>query len=189
MDFLIAGLGNFSPEYEHTRHNIGFDIVDRLAARFEAAFDSRRHADVSQFTHKGKRFTLIKPTTYMNLSGKAVRYWLGKLKIEAANLLVVVDEINLPLGAIRIRPGGSDGGHNGLASVIEVLGTRDFPRLRFGIGDDYPRGRQSDFVLGRWTKPEWQVVEPRLDAAADAIVAFGLRGIERAMNEYNSGAN
>jgi len=185
MKFLIAGLGNFAPDYNHTRHNIGFDIVDRLAARFGVAFTSRRFADMAKVSHKGKSFTLIKPTTFMNLSGKAVRYWLGKLELHPSQLLVVVDEVNLPLGTVRLRPEGSDGGHNGLMSIIEMLGTRAFTRLRFGIGDDYPRGRQSDYVLGKWSEEEWKLVEPRLDVAADAILTFGLGGITQAMNEFN----
>jgi PTH1 family peptidyl-tRNA hydrolase len=185
MDFLIAGLGNYAAEYVNTRHNVGFDIVDILARRFDASFASARYAETADFKHKGRAVTLLKPTTYMNLSGKAIRYWLSKVQVTPDRLLVVVDEINLPLGAIRLRPDGSDGGHNGLASVIELIGTNRFARLRFGIGNDFPKGYQSDYVLGTWTAEELEGIRPRLEAAADAAMAFVLTGIERAMNNYN----
>jgi PTH1 family peptidyl-tRNA hydrolase len=188
MEFLIAGLGNYAPEYDHTRHNIGFDIVDRLAKRFGVAFESGRFAEFTQFRHKGKTFNLIKPTTFMNRSGKAVRHWLGKLQLKPERMLVLVDEVNLPLGSLRLRANGSDGGHNGLASIIEYILTEDFARLRFGIGNEYGRGQQSDYVLGKWSEEEWQVVDRRIDVAAEAALAFGLSGIDKAMNDYNQTA-
>lgn len=186
MKFLIAGLGNFGLEYKSTRHNIGFDVVDNLAARFDCTFESKRFAERAKFRHKGRQFFLIKPTTFMNLSGKAVRYWLNKLGLELEQLLIVVDEVNLPLGAIRLRSSGSDGGHNGLENIIEILGTRNFSRMRIGIGDDYPRGGQSDYVLGEWSSDELNALKPRIDTATDAILSYALQGISRTMNQYNT---
>ncbi len=151
MKYLIVGLGNIGTDYHHTRHNIGFDVADAFAAKHGALFRSDRLADVAEIKWKGRILVVIKPTTYMNLSGKAVKYWMDKEKIPAENMLVIVDELALPLEVIRLRPGGSDAGHNGLKSIQETIGTNQYPRLRFGIGNDFPKGRQVDYVLGRWT--------------------------------------
>lgn len=186
MKFLIAGLGNVGNEYAHTRHNIGFDIANAFVQKHGASFRVDRLAYVADIRWKGKSITCICPTTYMNLSGKAVRYWLDKEKIALENLLVIVDEVALPLDSIRIRPSGSDGGHNGLKSIREVLETEQYPRLRFGIGNDFPKGYQSDFVLGRWRKEEEPLVKLKIDKAVEAAELFISRGINAAMNEVNN---
>lgn len=185
MQFLIAGLGNVGAEYQHTRHNIGFDIVDLLADRFEANFDLDRHAFKTQFSFKGKVFHLIKPTTYMNLSGKAVRYWLQQLKIEPKQLLVVLDDKDLDFGKMRLRAKGSDGSHNGLASISETLSHTQYPRLRFGIGNNFAKGRQVDFVLGKWNDEENAELPALTEKASEAILSFATIGIERTMNLFN----
>ena len=186
MKYLIAGLGNTGKEYENTRHNIGFMILDALAGASNIAFKTDRLADVAELKYKGKAFILIKPSTYMNLSGKAVNYWLQKEKITIENLLVITDDIALPLGAMRIRPKGSDGGHNGLKNIQEVIGTTEYARLRFGVGSDFPKGRQVEYVLGKWGDEELKALSPRVELAADAVKAFGTIGLARAMNEFNS---
>lgn len=152
MKFLIVGLGNIGDEYAHTRHNIGFDVVNAFVQKHGGSFRVDRLAYVADIKWKRKTFICVCPTTYMNLSGKAVKYWMDKEKVLLENTLVVVDDLALPLSKIRVKPGGSDAGHNGLKSLQEVLGTRDYPKLRFGIGSDYPKGHQSDFVLGKWKK-------------------------------------
>lgn len=186
MKFLIAGLGNIGAEYTHTRHNIGFDVLDRLARDQEITFSPNRYADYASFSTKGRHFHLIKPATYMNLSGKAVRYWLHELKLDTARLLVIVDDVALPLGKLRLRPNGSDGGHNGLRDINEVLDTNEYPRLRFGIGNEYPKGQQVNYVLNPWTGEEWETIELKLKTAGEIIINFGLIGIERTMNQYNN---
>lgn len=186
MKYLIVGLGNIGTDYHHTRHNIGFDVVDALAAKHNVAFNSDRLADVANIKWKGKMLLTIKPTTYMNLSGKAVKYWMDKEKIPLENVMVIVDELALPLSAIRIRPGGSDAGHNGLKSIQESLATNQYPRLRFGIGNDFPKGRQIDFVLGKWTKQEEPVVLQKIDKCAEIIESFVTAGLPRTMNNYNN---
>ena len=165
MKYLIACLGNIGREYENTRHNIGFSIADHWAKEFETAFTTNRLAQTAVAKHKGKVMLVIKPTTYMNLSGKAVNYWMKQEKVPIENLLVVLDDIALPFATLRMRTKGSDGGHNGLSDIINTLGTNEFARLRFGLGDDYPKGRQVDFVLGQWKPAEQQVVEQKLDTA------------------------
>jgi PTH1 family peptidyl-tRNA hydrolase len=185
MKYLIAGLGNIGEEYKHTRHNIGFDVVDAFAARHNAVFQNDRLADVAECKWKGKTFILIKPTTYMNLSGRAVKYWLDKEKIPLENLLVILDDLALPLDVIRLRPGGSDAGHNGLKSIQESLGSNQYPRLRFGVGNQYPKGRQVEFVLGKWKNTEEPVVQEKIEKSADIIESFASIGIARTMNEYN----
>jgi peptidyl-tRNA hydrolase, PTH1 family len=185
MKFLIAGLGNIGSDYEGTRHNIGFDVVDALARRFDAKFESDTHGLLAQFKHKGKTFILLKPTTYMNLSGKAVRYWLQKEKIQQDNLLVVVDELNLDFGKQRIRPKGSDGGHNGLKSIDELLGNPNYARLRVGIGNNFPKGRQADYVLGEWTKEEAEKIPEILPLSCEIVLSFATIGLEMTMNQYN----
>ena len=185
MKYLIASLGNIGAEYDNTRHNIGFKIADRLAKDLEGTFTTSRLAQVSEMKYKGKTLVVIKPTTYMNLSGKAVKYWLGYEKIPMVNLLVVNDDIALPLGTLRLRKQGADGGHNGLTDIIEKLGTNVFCRLRFGLGDDFPRGRQVDFVLGQWTASEDPIVDQKCDEAVEIIKSFVTQGVDRTMNQFN----
>ncbi|HXH18150.1 MAG TPA: aminoacyl-tRNA hydrolase [Chitinophagales bacterium] len=184
MKYLIAGLGNIGDDYVHTRHNIGFDIVNSFLPD-PTVFSLDRHAYHASLKFKGRTLHLIKPTTYMNLSGKAVKYWMEKEKIPLENTLVICDDIALPFGKIRIRKEGSDGGHNGLKSVIETLGTTAFPRLRFGIGGDFPKGYQVDYVLGKWTEEELKLLPEKISAAADAVRSFVTEGIDRAMSRYN----
>ncbi len=185
MKYLVAGMGNIGDEYADTRHNIGFTIVDALARESDILFESGRYASVAKIRLKGKTIVLIKPVTYMNLSGKAVRYWMQKEKITPENLLVIVDDIALPLGQLRLRAKGSDGGHNGLISIIEYLETTDFARLRFGIGSDFAKGYQVDYVLGRWTKQEEEVVLPRIGVAMELIKSFVTDGVEKTMSAFN----
>ena len=185
MKYLIACLGNIGAEYDNTRHNIGFKIADRLAKDLEASFTTSRLAQVAEMRFKGKTLVVIKPTTYMNLSGKAVKYWLNEEKIPMENLLVVNDDIALPLGTLRLRKQGADGGHNGLTDIIEKLGTNVFCRLRFGLGDDFPRGRQIDFVLGQWKASEEPIVDEKCDMAVEIIKSFVTQGPDRTMNQYN----
>lgn len=183
---LIVGLGNPGSEYDNTRHNIGFKILDVFASLLKLQFESSRLAFTAEGKIKNKAYFLVKPTTFMNLSGKAVNYYLQQEKIPLNNLLVVTDDIALPVGTIRLRPKGSDGGHNGLKSVNEVLGSDNYSRLRFGIGNDYPKGTQVNFVLGKWTIEEEKIILPKIDLASNAIKDFGLMGIEKTMNAYNS---
>ena len=185
MKFLIAGLGNIGAEYDATRHNIGFDVADTFVMRHGGTFSLDRHAFVSEVKWKGKIFVVIKPTTYMNLSGKAIKYWLDKEKIPLENLLVIVDEIALPLGTLRIRSAGSNAGHNGLKNIELVLATDKYQRLRFGIGSDFPKGRQVEFVLGKWKPSELPVVKDMIVKSVDALECFGTQGITKAMNEFN----
>jgi peptidyl-tRNA hydrolase, PTH1 family len=183
--FLIVGLGNFDMEYAGTRHNIGFDVVDELAQKHGVSFAISRLAGVAEIKWKGKSIICIKPTTYMNLSGKAVKYWMDKESIAMENLMVVVDDKALPLAKLRVRPGGNDGGHNGLKSVQEYLGTAEFPKLRFGIGDNFPKGGQVEYVLGKWRKEELPLVKLKIEKAAEALESFVSMGIERTMEHYN----
>lgn len=185
MSFLIAGLGNIGEEYAGTRHNVGFDIVDKVAEKAGTAFSLDRHAQVASYRSRGKNIYLIKPTTYMNLSGKAVRYWLSELKISQQNLLVVLDDLAIEFGTIRLRGKGSDGGHNGLKDINATLGNGNYARLRFGIGSNYPKGAQVHFVLGKWNEEEKKQLPELLQKSADAINAFIFEGLERAMNKYN----
>lgn len=183
--FLIAGLGNIGAEYAGTRHNIGFDVVDELARRMELSWSTDRLAYVATGSLRGKKVWLIKPTTYMNLSGKAIQYWLKQTGVPQENLLVITDDISLDLGRLRTRLKGSDGGHNGLKSIQESLGNQLYPRMRFGIGRDFNRGRQVEFVLGKWKDVEVPDVEAAIDKAADAATCFVLRGVQAVMNEFN----
>lgn len=183
--YLIAGLGNIGAEYAETRHNIGFKILDALAGASNISFKTDRYADVANLKVKNKELVLIKPSTYMNLSGKAINYWLQHEKIPLQNLLVVVDEIALPFGTIRLKGKGSDGGHNGLKSINQILGRQDYPRLRFGIGNDYPKGGQVNHVLGEWEAQELADLKPRIELSCKAIETFALAGLNTAMNEYN----
>ena len=186
MKFLIVGLGNVGNEYAHTRHNIGFDVVNAFVQKHEASFRTDRLAYVAEVKWKGKIFVCICPTTFMNLSGKAVKYWMDKEKILLENTLTIVDDIALPLSKLRMRPSGSDAGHNGLKSIHEVLGTINYPKLRFGIGNDYPKGHQSDFVLGKWRNTEEPLVKLKIDKAVEAIETFAVQGITTAMNHVNN---
>lgn len=184
--FLIVGLGNIGDEYAHTRHNIGFDVVDALVKKHGGQFRAERLADVAELKLKGKQLLVIKPNTYMNLSGKAVKYWRDKESIAIGNILVVLDDLALPLERLRLRGTGSDAGHNGLKSIQEALGTTEYPKLRFGIGNDYPKGRQADFVLGKWKKEEEGVVMEKTNKSVEAIEQFVLAGLATAMNQFNN---
>ena len=184
--YLIIGLGNIGDEYNHTRHNIGFDILDAFVAKHKGAFLIDRLAYKAEVKLKGKLIYCIKPTTYMNLSGKAVKYWLDKEKIELSRMLVLVDELAVPLDKIKIKPAGSDGGHNGLKSIQEILGTTSYPRLRFGIGNDFPKGRQVEHVLGKWSAKEELVVEKKIEKSVEAIEMFVLTDLEKAMASFNN---
>lgn len=184
--FLIVGLGNIGDEYAETRHNIGFKIVDHLAAEAAVKFTSERLADVAHLKHKGKQLVLIKPSTYMNLSGKAVNYWLQNEKIPIENMMVLVDELALPFGKIRVGPKGSDGGHNGLKSIQEVMGTSNYVRMRFGISNEFNKGSQINYVLGKWNDEELKTLSERIKIAGDAIKAFAFIGLQRCMNEFNT---
>jgi PTH1 family peptidyl-tRNA hydrolase len=186
MKYLIAGLGNIGDEYANTRHNIGFVVMDAIARVTGVDFSPGRHADVATAVYKARTLILIKPTTYVNLSGKAVRYWTTKEKIDLSRLLVIVDDIALPLGTLRLKARGSDGGHNGLADVIGYLETTDFARLRIGIGGDFARGYQVDYVLGKWTKQEEEILLPCIPVAVEAVMSFVTIGVDRTMNEYNT---
>ena len=188
MKFLIVGLGNVGNEYAHTRHNIGFDVVNAFVQKHTGNFRADRLAYVSEIKLKGKTFVCICPSTFMNLSGKAVKYWMDKEKIAFENMLVIVDDIALPTDKLRLRPGGRDAGHNGLKSLQEILGTSDYPKLRFGIGNDYPKGHQSDFVLGKWKKEEEPLMKLKIEKAVEAIETFALQGITPAMNQVNNQA-
>jgi PTH1 family peptidyl-tRNA hydrolase len=186
MKFLVVGLGNPGNEYAHTRHNIGFDVVNTFITKHEGVFRKDRLAYTSEVKWKGKKFICICPTTYMNLSGKAVKYWMDKESIPAENVLVIVDEVALPLSKLRLRPSGSDGGHNGLKSIHESLGTTQYPRLRFGIGNTYPKGMQSEYVLGKWDKDEEPIIKLKIDKAVGVIETFAVAGITTAMNQVNN---
>jgi PTH1 family peptidyl-tRNA hydrolase len=185
LKYLIAGLGNIGDEYQETRHNIGFKIVEALAAEAGASFISERLAFHCSMRWKGKTLHLIKPTTFMNLSGKAVKYWLDKLEIPKENLLVIVDDIAIPFGHPRIRPKGSDGGHNGLTSVQECLGTSEYPRMRFGVEGNFSKGKQVNYVLGKWNEEERKQLPEKIKTACDAVKNFTSIGLERTMNIYN----
>ncbi len=183
--YLIIGLGNIGEEYNLTRHNIGFKIVDKLAKDAEFKFNTSKLADVCNISIKGRKTILIKPSTYMNLSGKAVQYWLQAEKIQLKNCLILVDDIALPFGKLRFAPKGSDGGHNGLKNIQEVLQTSDYNRLRFGIDNKFSRGGLSDYVLGKWNETEQQELDKALTKAAEAVKSYVFRGLEETMNFYN----
>lgn len=184
--YLIVGLGNIGEEYEHTRHNIGFDIADDLAEKLNVKFSNDRLAYIAESKYKGRQIYLIKPTTYMNLSGKAVSYWKNALNISLENILVMVDELSFPIATFKIHPKGSDGGHNGLKSIQEALQTTHYARLRFGIGNHYPKGKQVEYVLGKWKDEEWSLVKQTLPLCSDAVLCFVFEGIQNAMNKYNN---
>ncbi len=185
MKYLIVGLGNMGAEYDDTRHNIGFDIVDFLAQQFNATFKDDYLGDLAIVKTKGRSLYLLKPSTFMNLSGKAIRYWLQKLKVNTPNLLVIVDDINIPFGKIRLRPKGNDGGHNGLKNINLLLGTQEYARLRVGIGKDFGIGRQIDFVLGKWTLEEEKELSAIKNKCAECIISFSTIGIQHTMSSFN----
>lgn len=186
MKYLIVGLGNIGDEYRDTRHNIGFRVLDAFAEASNASFNTCRYGDVAQVRVKNKLLTLLKPSTYMNLSGNAVRYWKEQEGIAIDHILVVVDDLALPFGALRLRVGGSDAGHNGLKNIAEMLKSTAYPRLRFGIGNDFPRGCQIDYVLGHFTEEQEKELPARVEVASEAIRSFCLEGVSRAMNRFNN---
>ncbi|MFV8280522.1 aminoacyl-tRNA hydrolase [Christiangramia marina] len=183
--FLIVGLGNIGPKYENTRHNIGFKILDELAREKEVSFETQKLGDVASFKFKGRTFVLLKPSTYMNLSGKAVNYWMQKEKINLENLLVVTDDLNLSFGTLRLKTKGSDGGHNGLKDIQAQLNTTKYNRFRFGISDEFAKGQQIDYVLGEWDDDELKKMPERLKTSAELILSFGTAGVSNTMNSYN----
>lgn len=185
MKYLIAGLGNIGPDYEQTRHNIGFMVLDALAKASNAVFEDRRYGFVATTRLKNRSLILLKPSTFMNLSGNAIRYWLQKEKIENRNLLVVVDDLALPFGTLRMKSKGSDAGHNGLKHIQDLIGT-NYPRLRFGIGSDFPRGRQVDYVLEEFSDEEKILLPERVETAGEMVRSFCLAGINETMNLYNN---
>lgn len=186
MKYLIAGLGNIGKDYEFTRHNIGFEILDSLAGESGIFFNPARYGDVAEFKYRGRQAILLKPSTFMNLSGKAVSYWLKQEKIPLERLLVVTDDLALPFGKIRIRMKGSDGGHNGLKNINEILGNLNYARLRFGIGDEFHKGQQVDYVLSKWSSEEEEHLPERIKICREAIQSFIFRGAARTMNDFNS---
>ena len=183
-EFIIAGLGNPGTEYDRTRHNTGFMVLDAFANAVGATFDDRRYGFVAETSLKGRKLFLLKPTTYMNLSGNAVRYWMNKENIDESHLLVIVDDLSLPLGAFRMKGNGSNGGHNGLGHIQQLIG-QQYARLRMGIGNDFPRGAQVDWVLGRYSDDDMKVLLPSIDTAVEMIKSFVLAGINITMNQYN----
>lgn len=183
--FLIIGLGNIGSEYVNTRHNIGFKVVDFLATQENTSFATAKLGDIAEIKIKGRTIILLKPNTYMNLSGKAVKYWMEKEKIEKENILVITDDLNLEFGTIRIKPKGSDGGHNGLKNIQQLLNTTEYPRFRFGISDQFKKGKQVDYVLGEWNEEEKEKLKERLQVASEAIKSFALAGLNNTMNEFN----
>lgn len=183
--FLIVGLGNIGADYENTRHNIGFGVVDALATQHEAQFEIKRLGALATFNSKGKKILLLKPTTLMNLSGKAVVYWMKNQKIKPENILVITDDLNLDFGSLRMRKKGSDGGHNGLKDIQARLGSGNFPRLRVGIGSHFKKGHQADFVLAPWKKEEARDLPQVVSKAQEASLTFVLEGVDRAMNKHN----
>lgn len=186
MKFLIAGLGNIGDEYENTRHNIGFTILDALAKENNIKFSSDRLASVAEHKFKGKTLVLIKPTTFMNLSGKAINYWMQAEKIKQENLLVITDDIALPFGTLRMKTKGSDGGHNGLKNIQETLNSNEYARLRFGVGNEFSKGKQVNYVLGKWSSEEEKELQPRIKLAGEMIQSFASIGIQLTMTSYNN---
>ena len=183
--YLIVGLGNIGEKYQNTRHNIGFKILNFFASKETLTFETVKLADRANYKLKGRSFIFLKPNTYMNLSGKAVKYWLEKEKISLENLLIITDDLNLPFGTLRLKTKGSDGGHNGLKDIQEKLNTTKYNRFRFGISDDFGKGRQVDYVLGEWTAEENEKLEERLNKSVEVIKSFGLSGMNNTMNGFN----
>ena len=186
MKYLVVGLGNIGPEYEGTRHNSGFMVVDEYARKNSVNFTEQRYGETADLSIKGRKVILLKPNTFMNLSGNAVRYWMQKEGIGIENLLVVVDDLALPFGQLRLKPKGSAAGHNGLRNIEEMIGTENYARLRFGLGNNYQRGGHIDFVLGKFTNEELDALSERLNVACDMITSFVLAGIQVTMNQFNN---
>ena len=188
MSSLVVGLGNMGGDYEHTRHNVGFDILDALADKFQddKTFETARHGDIFKFRTKGRSVILLKPSTFVNLSGKAVAYWMHKEKVKLDNVLIVTDDIALPFGTLRLRARGNNGGHNGLKNIDEALGTNNYARLRFGIGGQFHRGQQVDFVLGQWTEQERDSLKERMEMVGKMVLSFCTAGVERTMSQFNN---
>jgi PTH1 family peptidyl-tRNA hydrolase len=186
MKYLISGLGNIGDEYRNTRHNIGFTILDALAQQGKVSFELGRLASIAKMKFKSRTLVLIKPSTYMNLSGKSIKYWLNQEKISVENSLTILDDISLPTGKLRMKMKGGDGNHNGLTSIIEYLQSTEFPRLRVGVGNDFPRGYQSDYVLGKWTKEEEEILIPRIKVATDIVKSFVTIGSGLTMTNFNN---
>jgi len=186
MKFLIVGLGNIGSEYAETRHNIGFKVLDALAGASNLFFKTERYGDICELKHKGRTFVLLKPSTYMNLSGNAVRYWMQQEKIPVENMLVVTDDLALPFGKLRMRGQGSDGGHNGLKHINEILNTTQYARLRFGISAEFSKGQQVDYVLGVWSELEKETLKEHIERGSKAVLSFGLIGLARTMNDVNT---
>ncbi len=188
MNYLIVGLGNIGAEYANTRHNIGFMVLDAWAQASNTCFTTDRYGAIAQVSEKGRKFTLLKPSTYMNLSGKAVRYWKDKLDVPLERIIIISDDLNLTFGSVRLRGKGSDGGHNGLKNITELLESQDYPRIRVGIGNDYSKGEQIDFVLGDFSEQEKKIMEELTKKVIDGIKAYAFIGLERAMNIVNTKA-
>lgn len=186
MKYLIVGLGNIGTEYQNTRHNIGFTILDAFAQASNVFFTENRYGSIAEVKLKGHTLLLLKPSTFMNLSGNALRYWMQKENIPVENVLVVVDDLALPFGTLRLKPQGSDAGHNGLKNIQDVLGHNNYARLRFGIGNNYPRGRQIEYVLSKWTDEESEKISERAEKASEIIKSFCLAGTKTTMNQYNN---
>ena len=186
MKYLIAGLGNIGYEYQNTRHNIGFMVLDALAKASNLVFTDQRYGAVTEMKIKNRQLFLLKPSTYMNLSGNAIRYWLQKENIPVENLLVVLDDVALPFGTLRLKPQGSDAGHNGLKHIQETLGTQQYNRLRFGIGNDYPKGMQIEYVLGAFSEEEQKLLPERIELAGEIVKSFCMAGVQNTMNQYNN---
>lgn len=185
MKYLIVGLGNIGAEYENTRHNIGFKTLDALAKASNVVFSPKRLGDIVEVKHKGRKLLLLKPSTYMNLSGKAINYWMQAEKIPLERVLIITDDIALPFGSLRLKGKGSDGGHNGLKSINSVLGRQDYARLRFGVGNDFSKGRQAEYVLGNWNEEESERLEERITKCGQIILAFTVNTLARVMSDFN----
>ncbi|MCF6297336.1 MAG: aminoacyl-tRNA hydrolase [Flavobacteriaceae bacterium] len=183
--YLIVGLGNIGSDYENTRHNIGFKILDKIATKEDVTFENKKLGAISKFRFKGRTFIMLKPSTYMNLSGKAVKYWMTKERISLENTLIICDDLNIYFGAFRLKAKGSAGGHNGLKSINEILQTQNYSRFRFGVGDEFKKGNQVDYVLGKWNDDETLKLPERLDKAVELIKSFGTAGLNNTMNAFN----
>ena len=183
--YLIVGLGNIGSKYENTRHNIGFKILDEIAEKENVIFESQKLGAVTKFRFKGRTFILLKPSTYMNLSGKAVKYWITKEKIPLENILIICDDLNIPFGTIRLKSKGSAGGHNGLTDINEILQTQNYSRFRFGVGDEFKKGKQVDYVLGNWSDDDTNKLPERLQKSYELVKSFGTAGIANTMSEFN----
>jgi len=186
MKFLIVGLGNIGAKYESTRHNIGFKALDFVTEQSSAFFIEEKYGEISSFKYKGKNIFLLKPNTFMNLSGSAVRYWITKLKIDVEHLLVVTDDLNLEVGNLRMKKNGSDGGHNGLKNIQQILSSSQYPRLRIGVGNNFPKGGQIDYVLGEWTEEEHLILDQKMEIIKEMVLSFCFAGIENTMNKFNN---